>query len=443
MNWSDFGKKLTNRSGILELMDDLGKAMQSPGQKYMLGGGNPASIPEMNKIWRQRMQEILANGDEFERGLVNYDTPQGKDAFLKALASLLKKQFGWELGPENIGITNGSQTAFFILFNLFSGQLDESRGQGLSRLEGHEVEHSESKLKKILLPLTPEYIGYADQGIGEEHFISVKPKIEYLGDHEFKYHVDFESLPMEEDIAAICVSRPTNPTGNVLSDDEILKLDALAKKHDIPLMIDNAYGTPFPGILFTEANPIWNENIILSLSLSKLGLPSTRTGIIVARKEVIQAVAAVNAIVALSNNTLGQMIVRPLLESGNILELCKKHVHPFYLDKSEKAQKALQKHFHGFPWRVHKSEGALFLWVWFENTGLDSFELYERLKKKNVIIVPGRYFFYGLREADEHDWAHKDECIRLSFAQDDHQVDEGIRIIGEEVRSLLAKNKHL
>ncbi len=47
----------------------------------------------------------------------------------------------------------------------------------------------------------------------------------------------------------ICVSRPTNPTGNVITDEELLKLDAL-NQHGIPLVIDNAYGVPFPGIIF-------------------------------------------------------------------------------------------------------------------------------------------------------------------------------------------------
>lgn len=43
----------------------------------------------------------------------------------------------------------------------------------------------------------------------------------------------------------ICVSWPTNPTGNVITDEELLKLDALANQHGIPLVIDNAYGVPF------------------------------------------------------------------------------------------------------------------------------------------------------------------------------------------------------
>ncbi|EHC98434.1 Valine-pyruvate aminotransferase [Salmonella enterica subsp. enterica serovar Urbana str. R8-2977] len=62
----------------------------------------------------------------------------------------------------------------------------------------------------------------------------------------------------------ICVSRPTNPTGNVITDEELMKLDRLANQHNIPLVIDNAYGVPFPGIIFSEARPearpLWNPN---------------------------------------------------------------------------------------------------------------------------------------------------------------------------------------
>ncbi len=39
-----------------------------------------------------------------------------------------------------------------------------------------------------------------------------------------------------------------------------MKLDRLANQHNIPLVIDNAYGVPFPGIIFSEARPLWNPN---------------------------------------------------------------------------------------------------------------------------------------------------------------------------------------
>ena len=105
----------------------------------------------------------------------------------------------------------------------------------------------------MLFPLAPEYLGYADAGLDEDLFVSTRPNIEMLPEGQFKYHVDFEHLHIGEDTGLICVSRPTNPTGNVITDDELLKLDALAQQHDIPLLIDNAYGVPFPGIIFSRS----------------------------------------------------------------------------------------------------------------------------------------------------------------------------------------------
>ncbi|MDR8383226.1 aminotransferase class I/II-fold pyridoxal phosphate-dependent enzyme, partial [Acinetobacter baumannii] len=99
-------------------------------------------------------------------------------------------------------------------------------------------------------PLTPEYIGYADAGLEEDLFVATRPNIELLPEGQFKYHVDFEHLQVTEETGMICVSRPTNPTGNVITDEELIKLDALANQHGVPLVIDNAYGVPFPGSIF-------------------------------------------------------------------------------------------------------------------------------------------------------------------------------------------------
>ena len=55
-------------------------------------------------------------------------------------------------------------------------------------------------------------------------------------------------------------------------------------------------------------------------------------------------------------------------------------------------------------------------------------ELYQHLKQRDVLVVPGEYFFYGLREP----WPHEHQCLRLSFAQPSEVVREGIRRIAEE-----------
>ncbi len=61
-------------------------------------------------------------------------------------------------------------------------------------------------------------------------------------------------------------------------------------------------------------------------------------------------------------------------------------------------------------------------------------ELYRRLKERNVLVIPGEYFFYGI---EQEDWQHRNECIRVSYAMDEVVVREGLRIIAEEVKACL------
>ena len=242
---SKFGKKVFKRSGIGQLMDDLGHALAAGPNIRMLGGGNPAHIPAVEKRFRESMLNLLHDRGRFERVIGDYDPPQGNREFIEAVARLLGKEFGWDIRPENIALTNGSQSSFFILFNIFAGPFDK----GVN--------------KKILLPLTPEYIGYCDLGLSEDLFVSSRPEITHIEDHIFKYHGNFDRGRVTDEVGAICVSRPTNPTGNVLTDTEVEKLSVLAAASNVPLIIDNAYGTPFPNIIFTDAKPLWNENTIL------------------------------------------------------------------------------------------------------------------------------------------------------------------------------------
>jgi len=414
-DFSDFGCHLGCGSGIEELMDDLGHALASGDADIkMLGGGQPARIPAIDAIWRQRLEELIAESGGLERALTSYDPPQGNPRFLNAVARLFRGHFGWEITADNIAITAGGQTAFFMLFNLLAGNM----GDGSRR--------------RILLPFVPEYIGYANQGVDGCLFQAGRPVIEQTGAHEYKYRVDFDSLEVGPDVAAICASRPTNPTGNVLTDEETARLSELAKQHGIPLILDNAYGAPFPGIIFNGAKPFWEPHVILTYSLSKLGLPGTRTGIVIGPPEIIRAVRSMSAIIGLANPSTGQQILTPLIESGEVLRMSEELVRPYYQDKCRLAREtALQVFGEDVEWHMHRSEGALFLWFWFPGLPISSKELYNRLKARGVLVIPGEYFFFG---EGQEDWSHRDECIRVSYAMDTSVVRDGLAIIAEEVK---------
>jgi len=337
-----------------------------------------------------------------------------KFGLIDATASLLKQHYGWEVRPQNIALTNGSQTSFFFLFNLFGG---------ISPQGGHN---------KILLPITLEYTGYPDVGLEENFFVSRRPEIERIGDDLFKYHVDFDAIEVTRDIAAICVSRPTNPTSNVITKEELSRLNSMAVEHDIPLILDNAYGTPFPNVLFTDAEPIWNENIILTMSLSKLGLPGVRTGIVIAHEEIISAVAALNAIVSLAPGSVGEGKRVDLGGCRVVIQLSRDVIRPYYEKKCEQALAWIREDLNGLRYRVHKPEGTFFFWLWFEGLPIPSMELYRKLKDRGVLVVPGHYFFPGL----EGEWQHRHECIRLNYSQADDTVRRGIAILAEELKRL-------
>ncbi|MFT4630037.1 MAG: valine--pyruvate aminotransferase [Dinoroseobacter sp.] len=417
MKLSKFGQKFTRQSGINQLMQDLGDAQASGHPDLcMLGGGNPASIVQAQELFGREMKALIDNG-LFEKMVGIYDGPQGEQSFREVLCGYLNEQFDWNVTPENISLTNGSQNSFFYLFNSLAGEM------------------ADGSKKKILFPLSPEYVGYADSGLSEDMFSSRRPKIELLENRQFKYRIDFDELEITDDIAAICLSRPTNPTGNVVGDNELAKLSRLAEQHGIPLIIDNAYGQPFPNVIYTEASTPWNENIVLCMSLSKLGLPGARTGIVIANKEITNIISSLSGIITLAPNSVGASLMTRMIEDREIGHLCEEIIKPFYRDKLNAATALFNEHFGELPVLMHKPEGAFFLWLWLQDLPISTQELYQRLKNKMVYVIPGEEFFIDI----DPNWAHTKQCIRINYAMPAKSMQRGFSVIADELRVLYAQ----
>lgn len=418
MQFSDFGNKITNESGILQLMDDLGTALAGDPPIAMFGGGNPAQIPDVTKAFTESLTNILKDTSKTTAMLGNYDTPQGNAEFITDIKNFMNRHYNLGINEANIAITSGSQSGYFMLFNILAGKTN-------------------GKNKKILFPIVPEYIGYADQGLEPEMFAANLPKIENIGDHEFKYHINFETLNVDEDIAAISLSRPTNPSGNVISNEELEKLATIARTQNIPLIIDNAYGQPFPGVINNSAKLMWGDNIVLSLSLSKVGLPTSRVGIFIGPPKLMAALSSANAILNLASPSIGQYIVSPLLKNDKLLDLSKNNIQPFYADRREKMMGLINKNFpKSLPWRLHSYEGSYFLWLWCDGAKKTSMQMYNWLKQRQVLVVPGEYFFH---DVDPNKWPHAGQCLRINFARPDAEIEQGIPILAQAIKQAYKK----
>ena len=78
----------------------------------------------------------------------------------------------------------------------------------------------------------------------------------------------------------------------------------------------------------------------------------------------------------------------------------------------------------------------MFQWLNFPGLPGGSKELYNRLRKRGVVVVSGHYFFFGLPQP----WDHANECLRLNTSQPAEVVREGLRIVAEEAVAMFGRS---
>ena len=393
-------RRFEQPTAITQLMNDLNAGVRLD-EMLMLGGGNPALIPAIQHELAALLQQQVANGSLLN-AISHYDGPLGSDQFRELVATELQRH-GWAVSAANIAITNGSQSAFFALFNLLAGS-SSGRGKG-----------------QIVLPMVPEYVGYGDLAIEPNLFRAQLPQIIIEDNQRFRYQPNLDQLALGDDDALICLSHPANPTGHRFSDANLEQLRTQAQRHGIPLLLDLAYGAPFPAIEFNDDNANshyqWQAGEIACLSLSKLGFPGVRSGIVVADPHIIELLSNFAGVAGLAPGSIGPALAAPLFSSQKLDYWCQQLIRPWY---QQRQQLVINELLHLLPderFRIHRSQGTFFLWLWFDEMGFNAEQRYQARKAAGVLVVPGHHFCPGLSQP----WPHAAQCIRLSIALDDEQ----------------------
>ena len=371
MEHSDFGKRFAGKIGIGELMDDLGNALVADPAPLMLGGGNPSHVPPVQARVRKRMEAMLAQSGEFERVIEKLRYSARSQAVHRVFGRTFSLGIRLEGRPGNFALTNGSQNSFFYLFNLFAGRFGET---------------ASSKS----FSLAPEYIGYSEVGLEKDFFQANRPEITRLANNLFKYQVDFDSLKINEQTGAVCFSRPTNPTGNVVTDEEVERLREGAKRQASPhhrqclrhaLPQHHLRGRP-AGL--GRGHDRMHEP--LQARPARLA-----TGIVIAREETIRIVSKMTSVFSLAPGAWDRPSARPRQE-WEITRISREVVRPFYEAKAKRAVAQLQRELEG---RLLPSTNP---------RGPFSLALVRRLahqhegtlrapQEKGVLVVSGHYFF--------------------------------------------------
>ncbi|WP_370527471.1 valine--pyruvate transaminase [Trichocoleus sp. FACHB-46] len=411
---TQFGAQMSQLTGVRAIMKDIIETLRAgDGQEFInLSAGNPVILPEVEQLWRDCTAELLAS-NEYGEVVCRYGSSQGYQPLIEAIAQDFNQRYGLKLSDRNILITPGSQALYFYAANAFGGYT------------------TSGNLKQIVLPLSPDYTGYGGVTLIPEALVAYKPALDIdASAHRFKYRPDFSQLEINETTGFVLFSRPCNPTGNVLTDEEVQKIAALATPHNVPVLIDSAYASPFPALNFTDMTPAFGDNIVHCMSLSKAGLPGERVGIAIGDEQVIRVLESFQTNLCIHSSRYGQAIAARAIASGALAEISTQVIRPYYQEKFTVVETSLDQAMpQEIPWLLHRGEGAIFAWLWLQDLPLTDWEFYQRLKQVGVIVVPGSSFFPGLRE----DWPHKQQCIRISLTASNEEIAIGMQRLAKVV----------
>jgi aspartate/methionine/tyrosine aminotransferase len=134
------------------------------------------------------------------------------------------------------------------------------------------------------------------------------------------YTVDFGQIKqtiLEKKISSILINFPNNPSGDVLTEEELNKLTALAEETDLIIISDEVYnfirykGTPQSMLGFAP-----ERTIVVSSASKEYLIPGARVGYVIAAEETFTNDWMPKVIRSFSSspNILGQQILIPLLK---------------------------------------------------------------------------------------------------------------------------------
>jgi len=412
---SQFGREMAQLTGVRAIMKDIIETLRSGGGRDWidLSAGNPVILPELEQLWRDCTAELTASS-AYGEAVCRYGASQGYEPLIEAIVEDFNRRYGCNLSDRNVLIAPGSQALYFYAANAFGGY------------------DADGRLKPVLLPLSPDYTGYEGVSLYKEALQAQAPGLEVdEAAHRFKYRPDLDGLPLDEQTGCLMLSRPCNPSGNVLSADELAQLADRAAAYNVPVVVDAAYASPYPGLDYEPAPPLLRDNIIHCLSLSKAGLPGERVGIAIGHPDLIQILESFQTNLCIHSSRYGQAIAARAIASGRLGEVCERVIRPHYRRKFELLAQTLDATMpDSIPWFLHRGEGAIFGWLWFRDLPVSDWDLYQELKAADVIAVPGSSFFPGLRQA----WSHKQQCVRVSLTASEAEIERGTQRLAETLQ---------
>lgn len=235
--------------------------------------------------------------------------------------------------------------------------------------------------------------------IPEPCYVSYKPCVAMTGavpvvvptthDKEFKVTPEMLESHITPRTKAIILSYPNNPTGAVLTRDELANISEVIIKNNLVVVSDEIYGElTYEGTHACIASlPEMKERTILINGMSKaFAMTGWRIGYVAAHEEFIRNMVKIHQYTMLCAPIMGQKAAIEAFRS------CHDEVSRMR-EEYDQRRRIVFKRMRDMGLKVFEPKGAFYIFPSIENTGLSSEEFAEGLlKQEKVAVVPGSAF---------------------------------------------------
>ena len=350
---------------------------------------------------------INAGKKAMDQGYTKYTAGPGMIEFRQAICNKLKRENGLEYDINEILVSNGEKQSLSTACQALFGQGDE-----VIVFQPYWVSF-------------PEFIRLAD---AEPLLINTLP--------EKNFEPDFEEL-LSKDLKAVkglILNSPSNPTGGVWSEEALIRMLKIAKKHNWIVISDECYERLVYDGEFTSTEKInrdynINATIITCLSLSKTyAMTGWRIGYSAGPEYMIKAMAKIQGQATSCANSIGQVAGIEALTGS---QECVQNMKEAFKKRRDLIVELLNElpdiscaipggAFYVFPnfekYLGKKGNGKLLK---------DTFDISEYiLESAKVVTVPGDGF-----GAPGH--------IRFSYATDSMTIEEGVGRVAVALKNII------
>ncbi|MDW8254903.1 MAG: aminotransferase class I/II-fold pyridoxal phosphate-dependent enzyme [Chloroflexota bacterium] len=225
---------------------------------------------------------------------------------------------------------------------------------------------------------------------------------------------------------AILLGYPSNPTGAVLSRDELAAIARVAERHDLIVVADEIYDRLVYGVEHTcfSSLPGARDRTILLGGFSKsYAMTGWRIGYACARPDLIEAMMKIHQYTMLCAPVIAQIAAIEALRYGE------RDVQAM-VEEYDRRRRVMLDGFRRLGLDCSEPRGAFYVFPSIARTGLSSEAFAERLlNEERVAVVPGSAF-------GEQGEGH----IRCCYATSLDEIEEALRRIGRFLARLEGKS---